>query len=68
VTRRRPLAWYLTDAGDTPDCGPCLEHLFTAPHLREAVASVSIEHPMSAAELTRQYIETFHTNNHEEHP
>jgi hypothetical protein len=67
MTRHKPLTWQSTDAGDWPDCGPCMEHMTMTPHLHEAVASVSIEHPTTPDALMRRYIEAYHGNGHKEH-
>lgn len=63
--RPRPLQWQDTDVGQLPDCGPCLDHLFT-PMLAEAIASCAIESSSSAADLTRRFIEHYHVSGHRE--
>lgn len=46
------------------DCPRCLEHYYCNPLLTEACASVAIEHGVSAGEMQRRYLATFHRNGH----
>lgn len=61
--RRRPLRWYDTDDGPTPDCPQCLALLWS-PMFSEAVHSVSIERPGSPADLAKQAIDSYHAAGH----
>jgi hypothetical protein len=63
MTKRKRLAWYDTELGPTPDCGPCLD-TFLSPLFAEAVYSVSIEHPGNPADLARRTIEHYHERKH----
>lgn len=65
MTKPKPLEWYATDDGPTPDCGPCVEQL-TAPGFAEAVLSVAIEHPQSPQQMVRQAINAYHNKRHRE--
>jgi hypothetical protein len=63
VTKRKPLAWYESELGPTPDCGTCMTRMFS-PLFTEAVYSVSIEHAGSPADLARRTIEHYHEARH----
>lgn len=63
MTRRKPLAWYETELGPTPDCGTCLDRLME-PGFVEAVYSVSIEHPDDPVDLAKRAINRFHASRH----
>ena len=64
MTKRRPLEWYDTDFGMWPACDRCVEFLLT-PGFREAVASVSIEHPTTADALAKRTLDAYHADRHD---
>ena len=41
-------------------CEKCAEHYFNEPFLREAFASVGIEHGKSSWQMAESYFDTFH--------
>lgn len=63
--RPKPLEWYDSTAGDgqIPGCMKCADLWFN-PLFREAVFSVSIEHPGSPGELARRTVNQFHERRH----
>lgn len=61
-TRRlpKPLTWTQGAADQQwPDCSICCDWLWQ-PFMREAIASVSIEHPVNVKRLVEQYHEGGH--------
>jgi hypothetical protein len=63
MTKPKPLGWYATDHGPTPDCDTCMDELLS-PGFAEAVHSVAIEHPQSPQQLARQAINAYHNKRH----
>jgi hypothetical protein len=61
----RPLRF---DTYGQPQCGECLQYLYSpaAAMLAEAIYSVSIEVPKSPAQLFREYFASYHASDHRE--
>lgn len=62
MTKRKPLRWItMPDGHEMPDCMTCIDWLM-APGMAEAIASVSIEHPVNV----RKMMDDFHAGRHVE--
>lgn len=63
MTKRKPLQWFDTEFGLTPDCYDCMDKLHE-PMFLEACASVAIEHPTSTGGLAKRFLDRWHANRH----
>jgi hypothetical protein len=63
------LEWIEVDGGHggwLPDCLECLEYM-AQPFLREACASVGIEHGKSTDQMLKETVEHYHLGGHRSH-